>query len=299
VANRTIRTLKCRRLFLADLAATGNVEAACLAVGVGRSAMYAWRREDSDFAAEWDAAITAVVDRVEAKLVDQALHDEGPAGVTSRIFLLRHQRAATYNPGMLVRHEAMRLAMEEKRQQLQLGGPVIDGQVERNGKMLSEMDFIAVTALPSNLRDNSPHLPPNFDPDEWWSEHPGEPLPFVPVPQSDAALAMPLPANVILDFHDGTDPELVSSMMADDHEVPPDCSTTLWARVKAYNTGLALLRGAVDPQGMGLHPPQAAEPTPSPDDDPGPATLTPDDGPSGPDAPPDDEVDYTGGFGRP
>jgi hypothetical protein len=247
VANRTIRTLKRRQAFLASLAATGNVEAACRAVGVGRSAIYAWRREDSDFAAEWDAAITAVMDRVEAKVIDQALHDERPAGVTSLIFLLRHQRADTYNPGMLIRHEAMRLAMEEKRQQL-LSGLVIDGQVERSGPMLGDLAPIAVVALPSNLRDGSPHLPADFDVHAWRGTHPGEPLPFTPVVQSDSALTMPLPAHVLVDYHAGNDPELVSAMEADGQRIAPDRSTALWGRVKQYNEGLALLFGCGRPE---------------------------------------------------
>jgi hypothetical protein len=120
---RTIRTPRRRQAFLQRLGETGNVEAACGAVGIGRSAVYAWRREDPAFAAEWDEAIEAVMDAIEAKVIDQALHDDGPAGVTSRIFLLRHQRAAIYNPGMLLRHEAMRFAVEEKRQQLLAGLP--------------------------------------------------------------------------------------------------------------------------------------------------------------------------------
>jgi hypothetical protein len=295
VANRTIRTLKRRQVFLTSLAATGNVEAACRAIGVGRSAIYAWRREDSDFAAEWDAAINAVVDRVEAKLVDQALHDEGPAGVTSRIFLLRHQRADTYNPGMLLRHDAMRLAVEEKRQQLQLNGPIIDGQAEKSGLMLSDLAPIAAVALPCNLRDGSPHLPADFDVHAWHDAHPGEPLPFTPVVQSDSALTMPLPAHVMVDYHAGTDPELVSAMEADGQRIAADRSTTLWGRVKQYNEGLALLLAAVDPKSVGLSPPQWAEPpAPPPDDEPPPPDVEhPED-----DEPPID-VDYSGGFGRP
>jgi hypothetical protein len=42
---------KKRTAFLAELAAGGSVQRACLAAGIGRSAAYTWRENDEDFAA--------------------------------------------------------------------------------------------------------------------------------------------------------------------------------------------------------------------------------------------------------
>src|SRR6516165_7484807 len=118
MARRTIRTQKTRRILLAQLAATGSVEKACAAAGIGRSAAYAWRRECEEFRAEWNNVIDGLVDEAEAKLFDQARNDDGPAGVTSRLVLLRAHRPLIYNRGLALRHEMMQLTIEEKRRTL-------------------------------------------------------------------------------------------------------------------------------------------------------------------------------------
>jgi hypothetical protein len=112
---RTIRTLNQRRAFIDVLTRTGNVVKACAAANMGRTAAYAWREADPVFREEWDAAIAEVLDCIEAKTIDQALTDDGPVGAQMRMFLLRHQRAEVYNPGMLLRHDAMRLELERRR----------------------------------------------------------------------------------------------------------------------------------------------------------------------------------------
>ncbi len=67
-AVESIRTPEKRVAFLAVLAETGIVAKALEGCGIGRSAAYAWRREDPDFAEEWDRAlqvgITALEDEV-------------------------------------------------------------------------------------------------------------------------------------------------------------------------------------------------------------------------------------------
>jgi hypothetical protein len=145
---------------------------------------------------------------------------------------------------MTIRHEAMRFELERRR--LEVNGPLIEGRVVGESKMLSDMDYIGIVALPTNLRAGSPHLPDDFDTDRWRDEHPGEPWPFTPVEQSEAALTMPLPGEVVVDYHPGTDPELVVEMVADGVDLPPDRATALWGRVRAYNDGLAKLREALD-----------------------------------------------------
>ena len=83
---RTVRTVKRRRQFLEELARTGNVEKACALVGMGKSAAYCWKREDEAFSNEWNTAVERVIDAVEAKLIEQAMTDDTPAGVTSPRF---------------------------------------------------------------------------------------------------------------------------------------------------------------------------------------------------------------------
>jgi Bacteriophage Sf6, terminase small subunit-like len=70
---RTIRTPQKRTAFLAELAAGGSVQRACLAARIGRSAAYAWRENDEDFAAAWEDAYEAGTDRLEDELTRRAL----------------------------------------------------------------------------------------------------------------------------------------------------------------------------------------------------------------------------------
>mgnify|MGYP000151930721 CR=1 FL=1 len=50
---KTIRTDRAREAFISTLTSTCNVSAACRAAKIGRSAAYAWRKEDEGFAASW------------------------------------------------------------------------------------------------------------------------------------------------------------------------------------------------------------------------------------------------------
>jgi hypothetical protein len=54
-----VRTHGRRRRFLRELQKTLDVKASCEAAAMGRSAAYAWRREDAVFAADWDKALAA------------------------------------------------------------------------------------------------------------------------------------------------------------------------------------------------------------------------------------------------
>jgi hypothetical protein len=64
-SGRTIRTLKKRDAFLTALRAHGNVSEACAAAQFGRTAAYAWRGDDPDFAAAWDEALDEAADTME------------------------------------------------------------------------------------------------------------------------------------------------------------------------------------------------------------------------------------------
>jgi hypothetical protein len=66
MANRTKRTPKKARQFIESLVQTGgNVARACKATAIGRTAVYAWRNDDEEFAQAWDEAVEAGLDELE------------------------------------------------------------------------------------------------------------------------------------------------------------------------------------------------------------------------------------------
>jgi hypothetical protein len=79
--NRTVK----KRAFLAELRQRYSVYHACLAAGIGRTTVYAWRQEDEEFAMAWDAALEDAADVLEASAYQRAL--EGDTTLT--IFLLK------------------------------------------------------------------------------------------------------------------------------------------------------------------------------------------------------------------
>ena len=81
MANRTIRTAATRARFLEVLATTANISRAIEAVKAERSAIYAWRREDEDFAKDWDAALDLGTDVLE----DEAIR-RGHEGVDRPVY---------------------------------------------------------------------------------------------------------------------------------------------------------------------------------------------------------------------
>ena len=87
---RTIRTSKNRKRFLAAIADSGNITAACDAARLSRAAMYAWRADDPSFAAEWDAALERGLDSLEDELMRRA--KEGTAGLSRRPTRWPHPR---------------------------------------------------------------------------------------------------------------------------------------------------------------------------------------------------------------
>lgn len=64
---RDERRLTKRDKFLAELAKSCNVSAACRIAGISRSAAYEWRESDVDFAKAWDEAEQEAADKLEAE----------------------------------------------------------------------------------------------------------------------------------------------------------------------------------------------------------------------------------------
>ena len=79
------RTPEKTTAFCAALAETCNVGKACAAAGMGRATAYAWRDDDSNFAAAWDKALKVGVSGLE----DEA-HRRGFDGTEEPVF---HQGA--------------------------------------------------------------------------------------------------------------------------------------------------------------------------------------------------------------
>lgn len=58
--------------FLAVLAETASVRHACRGAGIGWTAAYAWKKDDAEFAAEWEAAIDEGVASLEDEVARRA-----------------------------------------------------------------------------------------------------------------------------------------------------------------------------------------------------------------------------------
>lgn len=69
---RTIRTPEKREAFLSALADCGNVADAARQAGIARNALYLWKRDDSAFAAEWEAALIAGGENLEEEAIRRA-----------------------------------------------------------------------------------------------------------------------------------------------------------------------------------------------------------------------------------
>ena len=135
---QTIRTTQNRKRFLAAIADSGNITAACEAARLSRAAMYAWRADDPSFAAEWDAALELGLDSLEDELMrrakDGTLRPVFQGGElvghireysdTLGIFMLKSRRRHVYGDRQFIEQrislEAKITAMspEERRQRL-------------------------------------------------------------------------------------------------------------------------------------------------------------------------------------
>jgi hypothetical protein len=151
---RTIRTLKNRREFLTKLRESCSVEMACAAIGFARSAAYRWRDADAEFRNEWDATIQNFLDH-EVEAVRATLIERAKAGDTvAAIFLLRHHLPQIYNPNLLLRREALKLEIEQRRRALADTQPTVDAvrHVVIDGQDVPVVNNV-LFALPPNGRD--------------------------------------------------------------------------------------------------------------------------------------------------
>ena len=96
MARPTIRTPEAREKFLAALAEGSIANAA----GAGRGAMYIWRREDPEFAAEWDEAVEEGTDKLEDEARRRAMN--GSDAVL--MFLLKARRPLQYKDRAVHEH---------------------------------------------------------------------------------------------------------------------------------------------------------------------------------------------------
>ena len=81
----TVRTDQ-RARFIAHIAATANVTAACELIGVSRATVYEWRAKDAAFCALWEDAVEMATDALEAEARRRALDGvQEPIVVMGRI----------------------------------------------------------------------------------------------------------------------------------------------------------------------------------------------------------------------
>lgn len=73
---KTIRTDRAREAFIATLGESCNVSQACRAANISRSAAYAWRDEDPEFAAAWKEAEEQAADALEQVAWERATTDK-------------------------------------------------------------------------------------------------------------------------------------------------------------------------------------------------------------------------------
>jgi hypothetical protein len=118
---RTIRTAENRANFLEAVRSSGNVTQACDAVGLARTAVYAWRDEDPSFADDWEAALTLGIEAME----DEARRRAFAGSDLLMIFMLKgakpekYRDRSTVDVNQTVTHDLRRVPMDELRKRLQ------------------------------------------------------------------------------------------------------------------------------------------------------------------------------------
>lgn len=98
---KTIRTDRARKTFLETLRASCNVSAAARSAGISRSAVYKWREEEEEFAAEWNDAEGEAVDNLEGVAYSRAMAGESDRMVE---ILLKGHRPDRYVAPQKVKH---------------------------------------------------------------------------------------------------------------------------------------------------------------------------------------------------
>lgn len=81
-----------KKAFLEALCEKYSVYHSCKTVSIARSTAYEWRKTDTQFADDWDAAIDNAVDALEASLYERAKSSD----TTAAIFLLKGAKPEKY-----------------------------------------------------------------------------------------------------------------------------------------------------------------------------------------------------------
>jgi len=87
-----------KKAFIECLTQKYSVYHSCRAVGIGRSTAYQWRKDDKQFASDWEAALDDAVDALESSLYERAIKSD----TTAAIFLLKGAKPDKYRE----RHES-------------------------------------------------------------------------------------------------------------------------------------------------------------------------------------------------
>lgn len=103
-----------KKKFIETLEAQGTVLHAAKAAGVSRWTAYRWRKEDLEFADQWDEALENAVDVVENSLYQKAVNGD----TICMIFYLKAHRPI-YRDRLNIDIEQVRGEIEERMAQLQ------------------------------------------------------------------------------------------------------------------------------------------------------------------------------------
>jgi hypothetical protein len=91
-ASRARRVARWQAVFLKALRKSPNIAWACRKAGISRFTAYKYREDDAAFAAKWEEALSASVDRCEEKAFDMAW--KGDSQLLQ--FILKAHRPGTY-----------------------------------------------------------------------------------------------------------------------------------------------------------------------------------------------------------
>ena len=105
MSNRTKRTPQKKGKFLKSLS-TGipNVARACRAAAIGRTLAYQWRKDDPDFAEQWENAYQNAIDNLEETAWKRAGREKNPSD-TLLIFVLKSNRREIYGDRQQIEHQ--------------------------------------------------------------------------------------------------------------------------------------------------------------------------------------------------
>lgn len=96
MANRTIRTIETREKFLLGIMRRGIVSDGLESADLTRSLAYVWRKEDPDFAADWDAALEIGLSSLE----DEGMRRAHTTSDTLLMFMLKTRKRDVYGDRM-------------------------------------------------------------------------------------------------------------------------------------------------------------------------------------------------------